>query len=57
MPAAHPSRSDAVRRAIELYLYRRAREHDARQYARLPLADAELSLADDPDAWSDTPPW
>jgi hypothetical protein len=31
----HPSRSEAVRRAIELYLYR---------------------LADDPDAWGDTPP-
>jgi hypothetical protein len=51
----HPSRSEAVRRAIELYLYRLACEQDARQYERLPLADAELSLADDPDAWSDTP--
>jgi len=57
VPATHPSRSEAVRRAIELYLYRLACEHDARQYARLPLSDAELSLADDPDAWSDTPPW
>jgi Arc/MetJ-type ribon-helix-helix transcriptional regulator len=57
VPAAHPSRSDAVRRAIELYLYRLACEHDARQYERLPLTDAELALADDPDAWSDTPPW
>ena len=57
VPITHPSRSEAVRRAIELYLYRLACEHDARQYERLPLTDAELSLADDPDAWSDTRPW
>jgi metal-responsive CopG/Arc/MetJ family transcriptional regulator len=57
VPATHASRSDAVRRAIELYLYRLACEHDARQYERLPLTDAELSLADDPDTWSNTPPW
>ena len=57
VPSTHPSRSEAVRRAIELYLYRLACEHDAEQYERLPLGDAELSLADDPAAWSDTPPW
>jgi Arc/MetJ-type ribon-helix-helix transcriptional regulator len=57
VPVTHPSRSEAVRRAIELYLYRLACEHDARQYERLPLTDAELALADDQDAWSDTPPW
>jgi Arc/MetJ-type ribon-helix-helix transcriptional regulator len=56
VPATHSSRSEVVRRAIELYLYRLACEHDARQYERLPLSDAELSLADDPDAWRDTPP-
>ncbi|MGH2354997.1 MAG: ribbon-helix-helix domain-containing protein [Chloroflexota bacterium] len=57
VPTTHPSRSEAVRRAIELYLYRLACEHDARQYERLPLTDAELSLADAPDSWSHTPPW
>jgi Arc/MetJ-type ribon-helix-helix transcriptional regulator len=57
VPTTHPSRSEAVRRAIELYLYWLACEHDARQYERLPLTDAELSLADGPDAWSGTPAW
>jgi metal-responsive CopG/Arc/MetJ family transcriptional regulator len=57
VPATHPSRSDAVRRAIELYLYWLACEHDSRQYERRPLTDAELSLADSPDAWSGTPAW
>jgi metal-responsive CopG/Arc/MetJ family transcriptional regulator len=56
VPAAHTSRSEAVRRAIELYLYRLACERDARQYERLPLTDAELALADDPGAWRGTPP-
>jgi metal-responsive CopG/Arc/MetJ family transcriptional regulator len=57
VPATHDSRSEAVRRAIELYLYRLASEHDARQYERSPLTDAELALADFPDAWRGTPPW
>lgn len=57
VPKTHASRSEAVRRAIELYLYRLACERDARLYERMPLTDEELALADDPDAWSDTPPW
>jgi len=57
VPTAHPSRSEAVRRAIELYLYRLACERDAARYDRLPLTDAELALADDPDGWRETPPW
>jgi Arc/MetJ-type ribon-helix-helix transcriptional regulator len=57
VPTTHSSRSDAVRRAIELYLYWLACEQDARQYERLPLTDAELALADDPEAWSGTPAW
>ncbi len=57
VPTTHGSRSEAVRRAIELYLYRLACEHDVRQYERMPLDDVELALADAPDAWSDTPPW
>lgn len=55
--AGHQSRSEAVRRAIELYLYRLACERDAQRYEQLPLTDAELALADDPDAWSGTPAW
>lgn len=57
VPSTHASRSDAVRRAIEVYLYRLACEHDARRYDELPLTDAELALADDPDAWIGTPSW
>jgi hypothetical protein len=55
IPTTHHSRSDAVRRAIELYLYWLACEHNARQYERLPFTDVELSLAHDLDAWSGTP--
>jgi hypothetical protein len=57
VPTTHPSRSEAARRAIELYLYRLACDQDARHYERLPLTDAELSLADAPDAWRARPPW
>ena len=57
VPETHASRSQAVRRAIELYLYRLACERDARRYDELPLTDAELAIADDPDGWGDTPPW
>jgi metal-responsive CopG/Arc/MetJ family transcriptional regulator len=57
VPTTHASRSDAVRRAIELYLYWLACEHDARQYERFPLSAGELALADDPEAWSGTPAW
>ena len=53
----HPSRSDVIRRAVDLYLYRLACEHDARAYERNPLSDAELALADDPDQWKGTPSW
>lgn len=57
VPNTHPSRSEAIRRALELYLYWLDCEHDARQYERIPLTDSELSMTDDPDAWSDTPAW
>jgi Arc/MetJ-type ribon-helix-helix transcriptional regulator len=57
VPSTHQTRSEAVRRAIELYLYWLACGHDARQYERLPLTDAELSLADDANAWIGTPAW
>lgn len=57
VPGTHDSRSDAVRRSIELYLYRLACEQDASLYERQPLGDDELAMADDPDAWSGTTPW
>lgn len=55
--AGHETRSDAVRRAIELYVYRLACERDARRYEELPLSDAELAMTDDPRAWDGTPAW
>jgi len=57
VPGAHQSRSQAVRRAIEVYLAWLANERDAAAYERLPLTDAELALADSPDAWVGTPAW
>jgi len=57
VPGTHPSRSDAVRRSIELYLYRLACERDAERYERQPLTDEELAPADDPAAWADTRQW
>ncbi|MFV2061953.1 MAG: ribbon-helix-helix domain-containing protein [Chloroflexota bacterium] len=44
VPGTHPSRSEAVRRSIELYLYRLACEQDVARYKREPLTDRELAL-------------
>lgn len=57
VPQVHGTRSDAVRRSIELYLYRLACEQDADRYDQLPLSEEELALADDPDPWSGTASW
>jgi uncharacterized protein GlcG (DUF336 family) len=57
VPHAHPSRSDVIRRAVELYLYGLACERDAEAYDARPLTDAELALADDPSGWEATPEW
>ena len=57
VPGAHESRSQAVRRAIEVYLAWLANERDAAIYELLPLTDDELALADSPDAWAGTPAW
>jgi Arc/MetJ-type ribon-helix-helix transcriptional regulator len=57
VPRLHPTRSDAVRRSIELYIYRLACEADAARYADMPLTEEERSLADDPASWSETPAW
>lgn len=53
----HSTRSELIRRAVELHLYRLASEHDAAVYKHLPLTDMELALANDPDGWSATPQW
>ena len=55
--AQHATRSEVIRKALELYIYRLACERDAAAYQGQPLTDAELVLADDPDAWSPTPEW
>ena len=55
--STHPSRSDAVRRAIEIYLYRLACDRDAQRYQDVRLTEAELAFSDDSAAWSGTPPW
>lgn len=57
VPERHTSRADAVRAAVEAYLYRVACERDAQRYAEQPLTDDELNLVDSPAAWSATPPW
>lgn len=57
VPGTHESRSQAVRRAIEVYLGWLANERDAAIYERLPLTDDELALADSPDAWGATAAW
>ena len=53
----HSTRSELIRRALELYVYRLASEHDAAVYNRLPLTDVELALADDSEGWTATPEW
>ena len=53
----HASRSDAIRRAIDLYIYRLACEHDARAYELDPLSDAEHAFADARVSRSFTPAW
>jgi len=57
VPEPHHSRSEAIRRAIELYIYRMMSERDASVYDALPLTDSELALADAPDSWYSTPQW
>jgi Arc/MetJ-type ribon-helix-helix transcriptional regulator len=53
----HVSRSEAIRRAIELYLYRLACEGDAARYEEVPLTAADVAMADDPGSWEGTPEW
>jgi Arc/MetJ-type ribon-helix-helix transcriptional regulator len=57
VPGLHRTRAEAVRAAVESYLYRLACERDAQRYDTTPLDDQELALADDPAAWSATPAW
>jgi Arc/MetJ-type ribon-helix-helix transcriptional regulator len=53
----HGSRSEVIRRALEVYLYRLACERDAQRYEEVPLSTVELSFADDERGWSATPAW
>jgi len=57
VPRLHATRAEAVRAAVQAYLYRLACERDAQRYADTPLEDAELTLTDAPGTWSATPAW
>ncbi|MGH8910815.1 MAG: ribbon-helix-helix domain-containing protein [Egibacteraceae bacterium] len=57
IPELHATRADAIRAAVELYLYRLACERDAERYRAQPLSNEELALADDPAGWALTPAW
>jgi metal-responsive CopG/Arc/MetJ family transcriptional regulator len=57
VPEKHSTRSEAVRRAIEVYLYRLACERDAEIYARFPLTEEEMAQANSPEVLSTLPPW
>ncbi len=57
VPEVHPSRSEALRRALELYLYRVACERDADRYAAQPLTEAEIAVGDDARDWEASPSW
>lgn len=46
----HSSRSEVIRRALDVYLYRLDCERDARRYEESPLSDRELAFADDAPA-------
>ena len=57
VPGTHESRSDAIRRSIEVYRYRLTADTDVTRYEQQPLTDDELAPADDPAAWAGTPQW
>ncbi len=57
VPSVHESRTELIRRAIELYLYRMACERDARIYEELPLTDTETSQFETPTNWEAAPAW
>lgn len=57
VPGLHPTRAEAVRSAVESYLYRLACEQDAQRYLEQPLDDDELALTEDPSGWDGAPPW
>jgi len=55
VPATHSSRSEVIRRAVELYLYRLECERDAEILEQNPFTDEELALSQ--DSWKVIPPW
>jgi Arc/MetJ-type ribon-helix-helix transcriptional regulator len=51
----HASRSEVIRRALDIYMYRLQCERDARRYEDSPLSDRELAFAD--EASKTMPEW
>jgi Ribbon-helix-helix protein, copG family len=56
VPAVHGTRTELIRRAVELYLYRLECERDAQRYEELPLTPEELSMSSAVN-WSSAPAW
>ena len=57
IPGMHASRSELIRRAIELYVYRIECEREAEIYREQPLSDVEMSIGDDLRNWESAPTW
>lgn len=56
VPSVHGTRTELIRRAVDLYLYRLACERDAQRYEELPLTDDELSMSAAAN-WVSSPAW
>ena len=56
VPAVHGTRTELIRRAIELYLYRLECERDAQRYEEMPLTADELSISAAVN-WASAPAW
>ncbi len=56
VPEVHRTRTELIRRAVELYLYRLACEHDAQRYEEVPLTDDELAMSSAAN-WASAPAW
>lgn len=57
VPHIHATRADAVRAAIDHYLYRIACEQDAERYLEAPLTEQELPPLDNSAGWAAIPEW
>ncbi len=56
VPEVHGTRTELIRRAVELYLYRLECERDSQRYAELPLTADELSISSAVN-WASAPAW